>query len=259
MISYITLFDVGGGSVGALRSLRTLRALRPLRLVSRFPAMQLVVEALFTAKPAIANVLLVLLVFWLVFGILGIQLFAAKLRTCVLFVPPRLAPSQHTLLLPIRALQNKTVCESMAGHLTLEAASGTLGGSICAPLPNSTVACELMWRDRYTGFNNLAESLLSLYEIATMHGWANLMYLSMDARGFNEAPSGGGDGGTRFVAAAFYVLFVLGGGFVLIKLFAGVVIDKFNRLRDEHSGSAVRRGSRTRAERRAPRRAPRLT
>eukprot|EP00966_Prymnesium_polylepis_P053835 1244318-Prymnesium_polylepis.1 len=54
VVSWVTLL-AGGDGVSALRALRTLRALRPLRLVSRYPAMQLVVEALFTAMPAIAN------------------------------------------------------------------------------------------------------------------------------------------------------------------------------------------------------------
>ena len=40
-------------------------------------------------------------------------------------------------------------------------------------------------------------------------------------------------GRSALVAAIFFVVFVLIGGFMLIKLFAGVVIDKFNRLREE--------------------------
>ena len=87
VISYVAMFDVGSG-ISALRSLRTLRALRPLRFLSRYPSLQLVVEALFSAMPAVADVIFVLLVFWLVFGILACQLFGSQLRTCNLYIPP---------------------------------------------------------------------------------------------------------------------------------------------------------------------------
>ena len=52
----------GGGILKALRSMRALRALRPLRVVRRYPALRLVVSSIFRAGPAIANVLINLMV-----------------------------------------------------------------------------------------------------------------------------------------------------------------------------------------------------
>jgi len=103
-----------------LRSLRTLRALRPLRAISRWqgmrvnitrtnestrkpvrkaqkrvimrtritekifpPGSQIVVNALMYAIPSIFNVLLVCLVFWLIFSIMGVQFFGGKFFKCV--------------------------------------------------------------------------------------------------------------------------------------------------------------------------------
>ena len=43
----------------------------------------MVVNALIKAIPSIANVLLVCLVFWLIFGIVGVQLFSGKFHKCV--------------------------------------------------------------------------------------------------------------------------------------------------------------------------------
>lgn len=43
---------------------------------------QVVVNALFSAIPGIGNVLLVSLLFWLIFSILGVQLFAGKFYKC---------------------------------------------------------------------------------------------------------------------------------------------------------------------------------
>lgn len=43
---------------------------------------KVVVNALVQAIPAIANVLLVCLIFWLIFAIIGVQLFAGKFYSC---------------------------------------------------------------------------------------------------------------------------------------------------------------------------------
>ncbi|XP_023557966.1 sodium channel protein type 11 subunit alpha [Octodon degus] len=71
--STISYVDKGGWKV-----FRTLRALRPLRTLSRFEGMKVVVNALIGAIPAIVNVLLVCLIFWLIFCILGVNFFAGK-------------------------------------------------------------------------------------------------------------------------------------------------------------------------------------
>nr|XP_016849705.1 PREDICTED: sodium channel protein type 5 subunit alpha [Anolis carolinensis] len=69
------------------KSLRTLRALRPLRALSRFKGIKVVVNALVGAIPSIANVLLVCIVLWLPFNILGVQLFRDKFGNCSSSVP----------------------------------------------------------------------------------------------------------------------------------------------------------------------------
>ena len=55
-----------------IRAFRALRALRPLRVVSRNEGMKTVIMALFESIPALFNVLLIVLLFILVFGILGV-------------------------------------------------------------------------------------------------------------------------------------------------------------------------------------------
>ncbi|KAK9410690.1 sodium channel protein type 2 subunit alpha-like [Crotalus adamanteus] len=66
--------------LGPIKTLRTLRALRPLRALSRFEGMRVVVNALVGAIPSIMNVLLVCLIFWLIFSIMGVNLFAEYAR-----------------------------------------------------------------------------------------------------------------------------------------------------------------------------------
>lgn len=50
---------------------------------SRWQGMRIVVNALMYAIPSIFNVLLVCLVFWLIFSIMGVQFFGGKFFKCV--------------------------------------------------------------------------------------------------------------------------------------------------------------------------------
>jgi uncharacterized membrane protein YgcG len=82
--SVATALEAAGGDsrFAALRTLRAFRALRPLRVAVRNEGMKLVVSALFQAIPAIAHVALVCVLFYLVFGILGLNLFMGKMHRC---------------------------------------------------------------------------------------------------------------------------------------------------------------------------------
>uniref|UniRef100_A0A8B9V9R0 Sodium channel protein n=1 Tax=Anas zonorhyncha TaxID=75864 RepID=A0A8B9V9R0_9AVES len=84
-VSLISLIanTLGYSEMGPIKSLRTLRALRPLRALSRFEGMRVVVNALVGAIPSIMNVLLVCLIFWLIFSIMGVNLFAGKFGKCI--------------------------------------------------------------------------------------------------------------------------------------------------------------------------------
>ncbi len=59
LLSLTSLSGASSSSLKSLRALRTLRALRPLRVISRFPGLKLVINALTASMHSIMNVLLV--------------------------------------------------------------------------------------------------------------------------------------------------------------------------------------------------------
>lgn len=65
-------------SLSSLKALRTLRALRPLRVASRLAGMKVVVNSLFASLPALGNVLLVCLLFYLIFAIMAVDLLGVS-------------------------------------------------------------------------------------------------------------------------------------------------------------------------------------
>uniref|UniRef100_A0A8D0CL38 Voltage-dependent T-type calcium channel subunit alpha-1H n=1 Tax=Scleropages formosus TaxID=113540 RepID=A0A8D0CL38_SCLFO len=79
----VLLASAGGNRIlGILRVLRLLRTLRPLRVISRAPGLKLVVETLITSLRPIGNIVLICCAFFIVFGILGVQLFKGKFYHC---------------------------------------------------------------------------------------------------------------------------------------------------------------------------------
>uniref|UniRef100_A0A3P8QTP8 Sodium channel protein n=1 Tax=Astatotilapia calliptera TaxID=8154 RepID=A0A3P8QTP8_ASTCA len=103
LMAHLVANTLGYSDLAAIKSLRTLRALRPLRALSRFEGMRVVVNALIGAIPSIMNVLLVCLIFWLIFSIMGVNLFAGKFGRCV---------NSTGQVYDASAITNKSQCET---------------------------------------------------------------------------------------------------------------------------------------------------
>ncbi|XP_060795871.1 voltage-dependent T-type calcium channel subunit alpha-1G [Neoarius graeffei] len=90
MLVLISVIDIlvsmisnsGTKILGMLRVLRLLRTLRPLRVISRAPGLKLVVETLMSSLKPIGNIVVICCAFFIIFGILGVQLFKGKFYVC---------------------------------------------------------------------------------------------------------------------------------------------------------------------------------
>ncbi|XP_075535359.1 sodium channel protein 1 brain-like [Dermacentor variabilis] len=76
----LAVIGVQGSVIDVLRSTR---ALRPVRIVSLLPGMKLLVDALASSVPSIGNVLVVCAFIWIIFGVVGVSMFAGRLWHCV--------------------------------------------------------------------------------------------------------------------------------------------------------------------------------
>ena len=75
-------FLVAGVDIPVIKILRLLRTLRPLRFISHNVTMKIVVIALLESIGAIINVMIVVILVWLMFAILGVSLFGGKFYSC---------------------------------------------------------------------------------------------------------------------------------------------------------------------------------
>uniref|UniRef100_A0A2K5CEB4 Sodium channel protein n=1 Tax=Aotus nancymaae TaxID=37293 RepID=A0A2K5CEB4_AOTNA len=135
-----------------LKSFRTLRALRPLRALSQFEGMKVVVNALIGAIPAILNVLLVCLIFWLIFCILGVHFFCGKFWRCI---------NGTDSVINYTIVPNKSQCES--GNFS--------------------------WLNQKVNFDDVGNAYLALLQVATFKGWMDIIHAAVDSRGKEQQPA----------------------------------------------------------------------
>uniref|UniRef100_A0A673CVD7 Sodium channel protein n=1 Tax=Sphaeramia orbicularis TaxID=375764 RepID=A0A673CVD7_9TELE len=190
---------MGFSELGAIKSLRTLRALRPLRALSRFEGMRVVVNALLGAIPSIFNVLLVCLIFWLIFSIMGVNLFAGKYYRCV-------NTTTDELFSP-KEVNNMTDC----------------------------VGKDARWKNLKINFDNVGLGYLALLQVATFKGWMDIMYAAVDSRKLNEQP----DYEINLKMYMYFVVFIILGAFFTLNLFIGVIIDNFNQQKKKISSQDI--------------------
>ena len=95
----------------------------------------MVVNALLGAIPSIMNVLLVCLIFWLIFSIMGVNLFAGKYYYCV--------NTTSGDVFPISMVNNKTECLALINE-------------------------SAHWKNVKINFDNVGAGYLALLEVVSM-------------------------------------------------------------------------------------------
>ncbi|XP_026530163.1 sodium channel protein type 2 subunit alpha isoform X1 [Notechis scutatus] len=200
----LTANALGYSELGAIKSLRTLRALRPLRALSRFEGMRVVVNALLGAIPSIMNVLLVCLIFWLIFSIMGVNLFAGKFYHCVNTTTGEMFSTDE--------VDNQTECENLIER-------------------NETAR----WKNVKVNFDNVGLGYLSLLQVATFKGWMDIMYAAVDSRNVEQQPHYE----DNLYMYLYFVIFIIFGSFFTLNLFIGVIIDNFNQQKKKFGGQDI--------------------
>ncbi|XP_046881398.1 sodium channel, voltage gated, type VIII, alpha subunit b [Hypomesus transpacificus] len=196
---------LGYSDLGPIKSLRTLRALRPLRALSRFEGMRVVVNALVGAIPSIMNVLLVCLIFWLIFSIMGVNLFAGKYYYCY-------NETEEAMFLP-DVVNNKTQCFALINA-------------------NYT---DVRWKNVKINFDNVGAGYLALLQVATFKGWMDIMYAAIDSRKVEDQPIYE----DNIYMYIYFVIFIIFGSFFTLNLFIGVIIDNFNQQKKKFGGQDI--------------------
>ncbi|XP_073324254.1 sodium channel, voltage gated, type VIII, alpha subunit b isoform X7 [Pagrus major] len=170
-----------------------------------FFIVDVVVNALVGAIPSIMNVLLVCLIFWLIFSIMGVNLFAGKYYYCY-------NETAEENFLP-DVVNNKTECFAFI---------------------NANYS-EVRWKNVKINFDNVGAGYLALLQVATFKGWMDIMYAAIDSRKVEDQPIYE----DNLYMYIYFVIFIIFGSFFTLNLFIGVIIDNFNQQKKKFGGQDI--------------------
>uniref|UniRef100_A0A8C8A1U2 Sodium channel protein n=1 Tax=Oryzias sinensis TaxID=183150 RepID=A0A8C8A1U2_9TELE len=163
-----------------------------------FLIVDVVVNALLGAIPSIMNVLLVCLIFWLIFSIMGVNLFAGKYYHCI--------NTTTEEMFPIEIVNNKSECLLLVND-------------------------SARWKNVKINFDNVGAGYLALLQVATFKGWMDIMYAAVDSRDLEDQPQYE----VNLYMYLYFVIFIIFGSFFTLNLFIGVIIDNFNQQKKKMS------------------------
>jgi hypothetical protein len=120
-------------------------------MISRNEGLKLAVISLINAIPGIINVLVISLLFFLLFGILGVNYFKGAFFYC----------------------HKDNVVEELSDIIEVSQDCLNSGGE---------------WHNRNQNFDSVADAMLTLFEMSTTEGWINIMWYGVDSRGIGNEP-----------------------------------------------------------------------
>lgn len=171
-----------------LSILKLFRTLRPLRIVSRNPEMKVIISSLAQSMCGIFNVIIIILCVFLMFGILGINLLQDKLNYCN---------------------ESAELTYGSYGPYNVDEASCLESGGV--------------WTTQLINFDNILNSLLSLYVFSTRENWPYYVYTFIDSD-----ESGPVENKNQLMYMLFSVVIIFVCSYFFMDLLVGVLFMNFH-------------------------------
>ncbi|XP_031630611.1 sodium channel protein para-like [Contarinia nasturtii] len=128
-----------------------LNALRPLSLVSRCSGLKIIAVTVARQARLLFSSILICSAFWLIFAIMGVQMFAGKFYQCV---------DRNQTRLGIDFVDSRNTC----------------------------IDKHYEWTNSAVNFDNVIEAYLSLLQVATFKGWIRVIQDAVDSREVDSQP-----------------------------------------------------------------------
>lgn len=191
LISVIGLFEFAE-EWKALRVLRTFRVLRPLRALRRFPQLAAITATLVSSLIPVSIVAFIAFFVVCIFAVLWVALQKGKLFQC-------------------------TADEDFDDH------AAYLAFDTCSQLGGT-------WSNSGQNFDNIFNSLLTLFEVMTLEDWQGVMYASIDTTDIDANYEQTYERQYRgtWGWGIMYMIFVMVGAFFFLNLIVGVVVNAFD-------------------------------
>lgn len=185
---FVTLCSI---AINFSNSMKWLRSLRILRVLNVSFTLRVITKALFHAVPQMGSVLIFVAMLFLVYGVVGLELFIGVFHKCT---DPSVTTREECV-----GLYNASEMTSLQGE-------------------TSTVAQRLWVADTppSTSFDTIEQSLYTVFKLINRDGWFDPLYRAYD-----------NTNNSHFVSALYFLSFVLIGSYFTVNLFVGALVDHF--------------------------------
>ncbi|XP_065065604.1 voltage-dependent T-type calcium channel subunit alpha-1H-like isoform X3 [Rhopilema esculentum] len=235
-----------------LSSIRAARVLRPLRAINKVPSIRILVALLLDTLPMLGNVLAICTLIFVVFGIIGVQLWQGVLRNrCALELPTGVNTSQSNIssyymnnfeysLICSLATDNgivqctndfipnysasrfSPVCKE--SYESFYDSNTTLSNSSCVNWNQYYSQCRQVGDNPHHGaisFDHTGLAIVAIFQVITLEGWSKIMYYLQDSY-------------SPWVWIYFVALIVIGAYF-MTNLCLVVIASQFSETRQRES------------------------
>jgi hypothetical protein len=212
----------------SIKVLRAVRVLRPLRVVKRIPGLKVAATCLLASIPAMVNVFVVVLVWYSMVAMIGVQIFRGAFYSCYsvrdqIFYATAFPPlsSIYAPTLPLGGPESVPSIIECVSQGRMVQDDSLLSNGLWTPKSNTG------------SFDNILSGLLTLIATSTTEGWVDMMTACSDsvAPGVTPLPQYNHNWGAWF---SFVHVFM--GAFVLWNVVAAEVISNYMAIKDEQDG-----------------------
>ena len=227
VISLLTAF-ASDDAAKHFKVLRAFRALRPLRAVKRSPSLKVAAMCLIASVPKMMNVCVVVLVWFSMYSMLGVQLFRGKFYRC---------ENVQDQLFYGNAFEGVRLSSIYVPTLALSGPNSVPTIFDCVSAGQSGETTNLVsgsvWQPKPYSFNNILSGVLILIETSTTEGWLDLMAMCADSteKGVTPLPNT-----NPYIGTLYAVVHVFLGAFVLWNLIVAEVISQYMKIKAQNNG-----------------------
>ena len=142
--------------------------------------------------------MLIICLFLLVFGILGVQLWKGGVSSC----------NNDDPLIRVRG--------DCVGLFTQDTYNEV-------GIKNGTETIEMEWQTPFNNYNNVLFSMITFFEISTLEMWPDMMFDAIDSDGVDNVKIRN----NNLMIALIFVVYIFLTTFFVMNLFISVIVDKF--------------------------------
>jgi len=195
-----------GAGDSSVSAIRVVRMLRPLRAINGIPGLKRIIAALIGAVPQLMNVMIMCTFIFLIFGLLGLQLFRGRMQQRCYRDAPRVrsdaagqggsgggssSADQGWAALPAGATLANAPWWNMTRQWEWDAGAEGSAGALCSKSASVGRQCAAGWtcgdsgispNGSVTSFDNIGWAFLTIFQCITLEGWTDVMYDGGDDR-----------------------------------------------------------------------------